>query len=390
MDVAVIGLGFGDEGKGMATLYETQRTLTLGAEPVVVRFNGGPQAAHNVRLVRDGRVLHHTHSQFGSGTLLGAKTYYLKSALFDPARLEPEAEHLYDLTHRNVMGWMYVDMDCPVVLPIHVQANRILEEVRRMQGIEHGSTGSGIGIARWCHETLGTNTVRNLLNGDIDVDGMVDAIGERYGISSVLGRDLEAHAVDEDRVKMESLVNQGLNLVEDGTGDLMRMDARLIYEGSQGVLLDERFGYFPHVTYGDMLPTVPLGMITGNGTLREGLHVVGVTRSYGTRHGAGPMPFEGLCEIGELDNVGGYAGKFRTGLLSLRHLVRASNVARIHSLVVSHMDRYPGRFVDLSGRIRKAGEDVFLAAVEEELGRPVTTVGRGPLLDDWKPTARNL
>lgn len=383
MDVAVIGLGFGDEGKGMATLYETQRTLTLGAEPVVVRFNGGPQAAHNVRLVRDGRVLHHTHSQFGSGTLLGAKTYYLSSALFDPLRLEPEASHLYDLTHRNVMGSMYVDMDCPVVLPIHVHANRILEEVRRMRGTEHGSTGSGIGMARWCHETVGTNTVRNLLRGDIAIDEVADAIGERYQIGALIDRQLEEHALEETRTSMRSLLSQGLNLIEHGEDVVSKLDARLIYEGSQGVLLDERYGYFPHVTYGDMLPTIPR-------RISEDLEVIGVTRSYGTRHGAGPMPFEGTCDIGELDNVGGYAGEFRTGILSLKHFAKAAREANAHMIYVSHMDRYPGRYADKQGNIHNwADENEFLVTLEES-GPAVGVVGRGPLLSDWKPTARNI
>lgn len=383
MDVAVIGLGFGDEGKGMATLYETQRTLALGAEPVVVRFNGGPQAAHNVRLVRDGRVLHHTHSQFGSGTLLGAKTYYLKSALFDPERLGPEAEHLYDLTHRNVMGWMYVDMDCPVVLHVHVYANRVLEEMRGMRGIEHGSTGSGVGIARWCHENVGTNTVRNLLKGDIDMGEMVDAIGRKWGIGSVLDRQMEEHALEDAQTEMRSLLHQGLNLIENGEELVSKLDARLIYEGSQGVLLDERYGYFPHVTYGDMLPTVPR-------RISEDLEVIGVTRSYDTRHGAGPMPFEGTCDIGELDNVGGYAGKFRTGILSLKHLQKAAEMAEVHELYVSHMDHYPGRYGDGTMYIRTSNENCFIDEVEYVCDATVTAIGRGPLLSDWKPTARNI
>lgn len=383
-DVAIVGLGFGDEGKGMATLYETQRALTAGCEPVVVRFNGGPQAAHNVRLVRDGKVLHHTHSQFGSGTLLGAKTYYLKSALFDPMRLEPEAMHLYDLTHRNVMGLMYVDLDCPVVLNMHAYANVAIEEMRREHGMEHGSTGSVVGVARWCHENLGTNTVRNLLMGNIDVGEMVDAINEHYGMD--LDRQHEEHALEGTTRAMWNLVNQGLHVIEGGEEAVASLDARLIYEGSQGVLLDERYGYFPHVTYGDMLPTVPFDI--RRSLHRPDLHVVGVTRSYGTRHGAGPMPFEGMCDIGELDNVGGLAGRFRTGLLSIRHLESAARAVRADALAVSHMDRYPGRYADMTGIITSADENEFVAEVEGVCGMTVETVGRGPLLCDWKPTAR--
>ena len=71
---AIVGLGFGDEGKGMAVAHEVGRSRACGLDAMVVRFNGGPQAAHNVRVVdRDGNIRHHTHAQFGSGTLLGAR-----------------------------------------------------------------------------------------------------------------------------------------------------------------------------------------------------------------------------------------------------------------------------------------------------------------------------
>ena len=75
----VIGLGYGDEGKGMAVAHETLRALAHGLRVVNVRFNGGPQAAHNVRvMVNYATVLHHTHSQFGSGSMFGALTVLMR------------------------------------------------------------------------------------------------------------------------------------------------------------------------------------------------------------------------------------------------------------------------------------------------------------------------
>src|ERR671935_3045894 len=82
------GLGYGDEGKG-ATVDFLART-----EPVhtVVRFNGGPQAGHNV-VTPDGR--HHTFSQFGSAAFVpGVLTYLARPVLVNPLNAFREAEHL--------------------------------------------------------------------------------------------------------------------------------------------------------------------------------------------------------------------------------------------------------------------------------------------------------
>ena len=131
---AIIGMGFGDEGKGMAVAYETARAVHDGLIPVNVRFNGGPQAAHNVRIVTDeGHILHHTHSQLGSGTMLGATTVITDGMLFDPVAMMPEVLHMARVTGRqkvDVLRNVHVDELCPVVLPIHAAVNRALEEDR--------------------------------------------------------------------------------------------------------------------------------------------------------------------------------------------------------------------------------------------------------------------
>ena len=168
----VLGLGYGDEGKGMAVAHEVARALAFGLRPIVVRFNGGPQAAHNVRVqTDDGNVMHHTHSQFGSGALLGAKTILAKGMLFDPLAVAREASHLSFVTKRDVMPDLMVDKACPVVLPIHAYANQQLERIRGNE--RHGSTGRGIGVARACEHACKTGLVdRDML---IDVRSLFNA-----------------------------------------------------------------------------------------------------------------------------------------------------------------------------------------------------------------------
>ena len=95
------GLGFGDEGKGTCTDWLVREHKSQ----LVVRYNGGSQAAHNVV---DGDK-HHTFAQFGSGTLAGAKTYLSRFMLVEPLSLMREASALRDLGMWEPLSMMYVD-----------------------------------------------------------------------------------------------------------------------------------------------------------------------------------------------------------------------------------------------------------------------------------------
>lgn len=398
----VVGLGFGDEGKGMAVAHETGRALFHGLNPVNVRFNGGPQAAHNVRVVKDGKVLHHTFSQFGSGSILGVETILTKGMLFDPTSIACEATHLSKTVWADVMPWLHVDERCPVVLPLHVRANRIIESGRGDR--RHGSTGNGIGVARTC-EHLGMHavTVRTLLYPESLRMRMMfwrDWVEGEFGID--LGMTDEDVSAESRWLSdgMKELVGYGIDVVEDASQlvrDCVSGGGVAVFEGSQGMLLDERYGWFPHVTYGDMTPKAALDII-GDAPHK----VIGVTRSYQTRHGAGPFPSECTYEASETDN--GYhewAGSFRTGLLDMPTLFRTSMEAGVDEVAISHMDRYPGVYI--SGWMRRKrmarsangvpsgpilmmepDGDEFIGEVERWCSAPVTVLGSGPTTDDWK------
>ena len=173
--------------------------------------------------------------------------------------------------------------------------------------------------------------------------------------------------------------------------------AVVVFEGSQGILLDERYGWFPHVTYGDMTPRNALDII-GDAPRK----VIGVTRSYQTRHGAGPFPSEGTFDIDETDNgYGEWAGHFRTGLLDVPTLARARCEIEADEIAVSHMDRYPRAFIyDWKDRTPMRGSsqpvpsgpllrdrrsnDEFLREIELRSITPVTVTGYGPTTEEWK------
>ena len=119
--IIVIGLGFGDCGKGTIVDHLTRAP---GAH-TVVRFNGGPQAGHNV-VLPDGR--HHTFSQFGSGTFVGGvQTLLSRFMLVEPYALLNEANHLVQSGVPDPLDRLWIDKRCAVITPAHQAANRLRE-----------------------------------------------------------------------------------------------------------------------------------------------------------------------------------------------------------------------------------------------------------------------
>lgn len=383
----VIGLGYGDEGKGMAVAHETLRALAHGLRVVNVRFNGGPQAAHNVRVMGSGdTVLHHTHSQFGSGSMFGALTVLTSGMLVDPFAIASEASHLSMLTERDVIRSLLIDSECPVILPMHVEANHAIERKQR-----HGSTGRGVGVARAYEADAKAGkvdasllpTVASLLDPDELYEKMRALrswIWERYEVA------VEDVDLDEARVisiGMRRLMRLGLGVFKDMDITLRQLiedDEHfcVIFEGSQGVMLDERFGYFPHVTYGDM---------SAAGAFRAAdriLPVMGVTRTYHTRHGNGPLKSEGSASIPEDDNVTNeWAGAFRTGLLMMDELYHASSCVPVSEVAVSCVDKYPGEYLGCDGSKVSADIGNLFNEVEDMCSAPVTVFGCGNFVQGW-------
>ncbi|MER5263245.1 adenylosuccinate synthetase [Actinosynnema sp. NPDC002837] len=339
--VIVVGLGFGDEGKGAvvdALCHDAPVTS-------VVRFNGGAQAAHNV-VVGD---RHHTFSQFGSGTLAGVPTHLSRHVLVEPIALAGEANALADLGVADPLRLLSIDADALLTTPLHVAANRAREDARGHA--RHGSCGKGIGETAW----YGLLADRGATPGEV-VEGQ-EVIGDPgppptvgdCAHPAVLRAKLDALArfyepligagpsVDD----LVSLYRDFAGAVRVTTGDEVGRLAdrgRLVFEGAQGVLLDQWHGFHPHTTWSTVTPDNARGLL---GHRRA--TVLGVTRTYQTRHGAGPLPTEDdqvLARFPERHNdTGRYQGSWRAGHLDavlLRYAVDACG--GVDALAVTHLD----------------------------------------------------
>lgn len=324
----VIGLGFGDEGKGLTTAY----LCSITENPLVIRFNGGHQAGHTVVQGID----RHVFSNFGAGTLQGVPTYWGKECTIFPRGIANEYGALGELLTCPT-PILYVHPLCPVTTPYDVHENQLIED--RRGNCPHGSVGVGFGTTVQRQEDF-----YKLYAQDLFYPEVVKA--KLYNISTYYGRVIKQETIDNFMLDIEDTLK--VIQVDKSLKDLAREGFNFICEGAQGVLLDQDFGFFPNVT-------------RSNTTSKNAMEIVGmltpeiyyVTRSYSTRHGAGYMQNEsnaknlGLTNNENETNVSHkYQGDFRVGGLSLEMLNYALKCDNhfssncVKNLVVTCLDQH--------------------------------------------------
>ncbi|BCM93926.1 adenylosuccinate synthetase [Abditibacteriota bacterium] len=386
--IVVTDLSFGDAGKGSITDALVRR----GAE-LVVRYNGGAQAAHTV-IDEKGRC--HIFHQFGSGTLVeDTETFLSRFMLVNPLALYDEEEALREIGITDAFERMHIDGRALVTTPYHVITNRLREIARGHQ--KHGSCGMGIG-----------ETAADAL----DYESQVLRFGD-LAQSTILQRKLEWHR-DYKRRQLDALlpllnrlseevVNKKVvpvldqlhsedeleaacevfsfiaNKVQVESADFlaerMQGEGCTVFEGAQGVLLDEDWGFHPYTTWSKTTSANALMLIEEAETNIPTI-VLGLTRAYQTRHGEGPFPTEDeylTKAIHEPHNITNeWQGPFRAGWLDLcllRYAMSANR--RVDGLVITCLDHLE-EFSEV-----RVGTDYMLNSLPwEPESRPVSLAGR--------------
>lgn len=324
----VVGLGFGDEGKGSAVDW----LCSEQGIAAVIRYNGGPQAAHNVVLA-DGR--HHTFAQFGSGTLRSVPTHLSQHMLVNPFNMAKEAEHIMALGFPDPFKITTISEDALLVTPYHVAANRARELARHKRD-RHGSCGEGVGEARGYALHHPSSALRI---GDIRQKYVVKALLQKYI------RDLDVDIADANLPSPYALAEMYVELSE--RMDIVPSDyiekildsGPCVFEGAQGVLLDEALGFHPYTTW-TKTTTQNAEMLLKDRDFTK----LGVIRTYHTRHGAGPFPSEWATSKWqypreEHNGEGGWQGEWRIGDLDLSLLdyaIRATE--RVDEIMLTFCD----------------------------------------------------
>lgn len=347
----VTDLGYGDAGKGTTVDYLARQALSA----VVVRHSGGAQAAHNV-VTPSGR--HHTFAQFGSGSFVpGVKTHLSRFMLISPPRMMSEATELIKLGETDIWQRLTIDEAAPIIMPWHQAATQLRELARG--SARHGSVG--IGISEVQRDLLDNpNTVikagdlrkpeglRQRLK-DLQRAKFYQLLKELHVPDSPEAR--EAWAILNNETITGTLIETyhvwiktGLRIVP---GSYLRYLAHrhesLIFEGSQGVLLDEWFGFHPYTTW-STTTSENAELLLKENRLSIPPKRLGVLRAYTTRHGPGPFVTEDpkLADIlPELHNqTGVWMGSFRYGHLDLvAHRYAVDVTGGVDQLVVTGLDR---------------------------------------------------
>ncbi|MBA3779516.1 MAG: adenylosuccinate synthase [Chloroflexi bacterium] len=333
----VVGLQWGDEGKGKAT--------DLLAESVswVVRYQGGDNAGHTIvlgdevfklHLVPSGVLHPHITPIIGNGVVVNPRTLIDEMAMLSARGIDVARVRVSAAAH--------------VIMPYHVALDGAMES--RLAGDELGTTHRGIGPAyadrAWriglrMSDLLDASGLRMRLERVVPEKNAVLAgtyglqpfdVGELHELAVEWGRRLARHICDTTRLLQEALAE----------------GQHVLLEGAQGTLLDLDHGTYPYVTSSN---PVAGGACTGAGVGPLQIdQVIGVMKAYSTRVGAGPYPTELDDETGrhllergrEFGTTTGRrrrCGWFDT--VSLRYAVAVNSVSSIMLNKLDILSRLP-------------------------------------------------
>ena len=390
--VIVVDLGYGDAGKGTVVDWLCQeRGFTT-----VVRYNGGAQAAHTV-VRADGRA--HTFSQFGAGSLRpGVRTHLSRFVVVDPLALVAEAEHLQHLGVDDVWSRLTVDREALLATPYHRAANRARELGRGAD--RHGSCGMGVGEAMAYSIEHPDDAPR--------VGDCADPALLRHRLALLRAR-LDVGAVTppvEACVAAFTAFAARVSIVDGAVLKGLLAAGPCVFEGAQGVLLDEWHGFHPYTTWSTTTTANAKALLAEAGASAFRL---GVLRTFTTRHGPGPLVTEderlGITDPHNPTNP--WQGRFRVGHFdAVAHRYALDVTGGVDGLALTHLDvtapvklcvaydrdvpLVPGPPGDLDRqealtRRLLAARPVYAgsfadrrAVVEQQLGVPVVVTSWGP------------
>jgi adenylosuccinate synthase len=292
-NLVVIGLQWGDEGKGKIVDLLTDRVQA------VVRFQGGHNAGHTLviggkktilSLIPSGILHAQVRCLIGNGVVLSLEALFKEAEMLN-AQGVPVFERLR------------VSPACPLILASHVALDRAREHSQGAKAI--GTTGRGIGPAY--EDKVARRAVR--VSDLFHRERFAAKLGEIVDYHNfILQRYFQVAPVDFQQL-LESNLSLGERLkplVADVTGILEQLSidgGNALFEGAQGAMLDVDLGTYPYVTSST---TTAGGAAAGTGLGPRRLNeVLGIVKAYATRVGAGPFPTELFDEFGEyLSRVG--------------------------------------------------------------------------------------
>jgi len=279
MNTVVVGLQWGDEGKGKII------DLLAKDSDVIVRFQGGNNAGHTV-VVGDEEFIFHL---IPSGILHENKICVIgNGVVLDPEVLLEEIKNLRE-KGIDIKGRFKISDSCHIIFPYHRILDKLREKRRR---IKLGTTGRGIGP---CYQDkfgrLGIRFI-DLLNKKVFKEKLEDNLKEKneifkkvYGIKGFSFKDIYDRYSEFAKELSGYICN-----VTSFLNDMVGKKKSLLFEGAQGTFLDIDFGTYPFVTSSSCI-SAQASIGAGFPFIKIG-KIIGVAKAYTTRVGEGPFPTE--------------------------------------------------------------------------------------------------
>lgn len=318
---SVIGLNFGDEGKG----FVVDKLSARKPNSLVVRFSGGPNAGH--RVIRGGQD--HIFSTFGSGTFNGCHTALTEDTLFCPISFQIERDVLKGKVEKLGLNLdeikFYLHPKCPMISPYDIAWNVAENEFK-----EQGKTcGKGIGATmdRHFHSEYKLYAIDLMDESLLDVK--LDSIRGYY--REKLSKE-SSHFFNKFYDTFDKNIDYFTKVIKYVRGTIVFYLNKtsiflkefgadnIIFEGSQGLLLDMNYGVHPpYTTYSNL----SIENIVKHIDVDEAIYV---TRSYLTRHGFGDIFSDNKIETtfkDEQNVTNEFQGEFRIAELNFELIKRS-------------------------------------------------------------------
>ena len=294
-NVVVIGTQWGDEGKGKIVDWLTDHAQG------VVRFQGGHNAGHTLvikgqktalQLIPSGIMRPGVACYIGNGVVVSVPDVMREIDKLQAAGVE-------------VASRLKISEACPVILPYHTALDVAREVARGAAKI--GTTGKGIGPAYEDKVARRAIRIADMLNEQRFGDKLAENLDYH---NFVLTNYLKASAIDyqktfDDAMALVPRLRPMVGDVSSALYAVHKAGGSLLFEGAQGSLLDVDHGTYPFVTSSNC---VAGNAAAGSGVGPNMLHyIMGITKAYTTRVGAGPFPSELPTDVGvghHLSSVG--------------------------------------------------------------------------------------
>ena len=335
-NVVVIGTQWGDEGKGKVVDLLTDKAKA------VVRFQGGHNAGHTLVIDGEKTVLH----LIPSGILRDGVTCMIgNGVVLAPDALIKELDEL-EAAGIPAKSRLKISEACPLILPYHVALDHARELARGKKAI--GTTGRGIGPAY--EDKVSRRGIRlGEIFDEAHFEERLNGVMEYHNFA--LEHYFKTDTVDVKKVFDETLAMAEVlkPMVTDITSMLhgfRKNNQHVLFEGAQGALLDIDHGTYPFVTSST---TTSGGAASGSGVGPRYLdYILGITKAYTTRVGAGPFTTELFDDVGEYlgekgHETGATTGRSRRcGWLDIVALKRSYEVNSVTGSCITKLDVLDG------------------------------------------------